>query len=145
MKIINKILKFLDPSLRISVLTLVILIIFNALTETSSVTLIFPIIVLLFENSFIQSYSVLFSIVELFSPFKYLSGEYSEKILVISALSIIFCILVITRIIFNLLFLYYKAALKLKTCYSVTKKLIVVNYPKDLKLLKEVFKNSYFY
>ena len=100
MKIINKILKFLDPSLRFSVLTLVVLIIFNALTETLSVALIIPIIVFLFENSFIQSYPVLFSIVELFSPFKYLSGEYSEKILVISGLLIIFCILIITRIIF---------------------------------------------
>ena len=124
MKIINKILKFLDPSLRFSVLTLVVLIIFNALTETLSVALIIPIIVFLFENSFIQSYPVLFSIVELFSPFKYLSGEYSEKILVISGLLIIFCILIITRIIFNLLFLYYKAALELKTRYLVTKKLI---------------------
>ena len=124
MKIINKILKFLDPSLRFSVLTLVVLIIFNALTETLSVALIIPIIVFFFENSFIQSYPVLFSIVELFSPFKYLSGEYSEKILVISGLLIIFCILIITRIIFNLLFLYYKAALELKTRYLVTKKLI---------------------
>jgi ATP-binding cassette, subfamily B, bacterial PglK len=124
MKIINKILKFLDPSLRFSVLTLIVLIIFNALTETLSVALIIPIIVFLFENSFIQSYPVLFSIVELFSPFKYLSGEYSEKILVISGLLIIFCILIITRIIFNLLFLYYKAALELKTRYLVTKKLI---------------------
>ena len=124
MKIINKILKFLDPSLRFSVLTLIVLIIFNALTETLSVALIIPIIVFLFESSFIQSYPVLFSIVELFSPFKYLSGEYSEKILVISGLLIIFCILIITRIIFNLLFLYYKAALELKTRYLVTKKLI---------------------
>tara|TARA_B100000787_G_scaffold170280_1_gene165630 strand:- start:355 stop:2094 length:1740 start_codon:yes stop_codon:yes gene_type:complete len=124
MKIINKIFKFLDPSLKFSVLTLIVLIIFNALTETLSVALIIPIIIFLFENSFIESYPVLFSIVELFSPFKYLGGEYSEKILVISGLLIIFCTLVITRIIFNLLFLYYKAALELKTRYLVTKKLI---------------------
>ena len=124
MKNISKIFKFLDPSLKFSVLTLIVLIIFNALAESLSIALIIPIIIFFFENSFIESYPLIFSIVELFSPFKYLGGEYEEKILVISGLLIIFCLLIIIRIIFNLLFLYYKAALELKTRYLVTKKLI---------------------
>jgi ATP-binding cassette, subfamily B, bacterial PglK len=124
MIIVNKVLKFLDPSLKLSVLTLIVLIILNALAETLSIALIIPIIIFFFENSFIQSYPIIFSIVELFSPFKYLSGEYEEQILVISGLLSIFCLLIIARIIFNLLFLYYKAALELKTRYLVTKKLI---------------------
>ena len=124
MIIANKVLKFLDPSLKFSVLTLIVLIILNALAETLSIALIIPIIIFFFENSFIESYPIMFSIVELFSPFKYLSGDYAEKILLISGLLSIFCLLIIVRITFNLLFLYYKAALELKTRYLVTKKLI---------------------
>ena len=124
MKTISKIFKFLDPSLKFSVLTLIVLIILNALAESLSIALIIPIIIFFFENSFIESYPLIFSIVEMFSPFKYLGGEYAEKILVISGLLIIFCLLIIIRIIFNLLFLYYKAALELKTRYLITKKLI---------------------
>jgi ATP-binding cassette, subfamily B, bacterial PglK len=124
MKTISKIFKFLDPSLKFSVLILIVLIVLNALAESLSIALIIPIIIFFFENNFIESYPIIFSIVELFSPFKYLSGEYAEKILVISGLLTIFCFLIIIRIIFNLLFLYYKAALELKTRYLVTKKLI---------------------
>ena len=124
MNIIKKIFKFLDPSLKLSALLLIILVILNAFAETLSIAMIIPIMIFLFENSFIESYPKIFSIIELFSPFKYLGGEYAEKILVISGLLMIFCFLIIIRIIFNLLFLYYKAALELKTRYLLTKKLI---------------------
>jgi len=124
MNIIKKIFKFLDPSLKLSALLLIILVILNAFAETLSIAMIIPIMIFLFENSFIESYPKIFSIIELFSPFKYLGGEYVEKILVISGLLMIFCFLIIIRIIFNLLFLYYKAALELKTRYLLTKKLI---------------------
>ena len=124
MSIIKKIFKFLDPSLKLSALLLIILVILNAFAETLSIAMIIPIMIFLFENSFIESYPKIFSIIELFSPFKYLGGEYAEKILVISGLLMIFCFLIIIRIIFNLLFLYYKAALELKTRYLLTKKLI---------------------
>ena len=124
MKTITKIFKFLDPSLKFSILTLIVLIILNALAESLSIALIIPIIIFFFENNFIETYPLIFSIVELFSPFKYFGGEYAEKILVISGLLIIFCLLIIIRIIFNLLFLYYKATLELKTRYLITKKLI---------------------
>jgi ABC-type multidrug transport system fused ATPase/permease subunit len=124
MNIIKKIFKFLDPSLKLSALLLIILVILNAFAETLSIAMIIPIMIFLFENSFIESYPKIFSTIELFSPFKYLGGEYAEKILVISGLLMIFCFLIIIRIIFNLLFLYYKAALELKTRYLLTKKLI---------------------
>ena len=124
MSIIKKIFKFLDPSLKLSALLLIILVILNAFAETLSIAMIIPIMIFLFENSFIESYPKIFSTIELFSPFKYLGGEYAEKILVISGLLMIFCFLIIIRIIFNLLFLYYKAALELKTRYLLTKKLI---------------------
>jgi ATP-binding cassette subfamily C protein len=124
MKIIKKIFKFLDPSLKFSALLLIVLIILNAFAETLTVALIIPIIFFLFENNIIESYPKIFSIVELFSPFKYSGGEYSEKILAISGLLMIFCFTVILRIIFNLVFLYYKASLELKTRYLLTKKLI---------------------
>ena len=124
MKIIKKIFKFLDPSLKFSALLLVVLIILNAFAETLTVALIIPIIFFLFENNIIESYPKIFSVVELFSPFKYLGGEYSEKMLAISGLLMIFCFIVIIRIIFNIVFLYYKASLELKTRYLLTKKLI---------------------
>ena len=124
MKIIKKIFKFLDPSLKFSALLLIVLIILNAFAETLTVALIIPIIFFLFENNIIESYPKIFSIVELFSPFKYSGGEYSEKILAISGLLMIFCFTVILRIIFNLVFLYYKASLELKTRYLLTKKSI---------------------
>ena len=124
MIIVNKVLKFLDPSLKLSVLTLIALIILNALAETLSIALIIPIIIFFFENNFLESYPIIFSVVKLFSPFKYLSAEYAENILVISGLFSIFCLLIIVRIIFNLLFLYYKAAVELQTRYLITKKLI---------------------
>ena len=124
MKIIKKIFKFLDPSLKFSALLLIVLVILNALAETLSIALIIPIMIFLFENNFIESYPLIFSIIELFSPFKYLGGEYAEKILLISGLLTIFCFLIIIRIIFNLLFLYYKATLELSTRFLLTKKLI---------------------
>lgn len=124
MKIIKKTFKFLDPSLKFSALLLIVLIILNAFAETLTVALIIPIIFFLFENNIIESYPKIFSIVELFSPFKYSGGEYSKKILAISGLLMIFCFTVILRIIFNLVFLYYKASLELKTRYLLTKKLI---------------------
>jgi len=124
MKIIKKIFKFLDPSLKFSALLLIVLVILNALAETLSIALIIPIMIFLFDNNFIESYPLIFSIIELFSPFKYLGGEYAEKILLISGLLTIFCFLIIIRIIFNLLFLYYKATLELSTRFLLTKKLI---------------------
>ncbi len=125
MKLVNKILKFLDPSLKFSVLLLIFLMILNALAETLSVALIIPIIILFFENSIIESYPVVFSIIELFSPFKYLGGEYAKDgMFVISGLLTLFFLLIILRIIINILFIYYKAELEVKTRYLVTKKLI---------------------
>lgn len=114
----------MDPSLKFSALLLTALIILNAFAETLTIALIVPIIFFLFENNIIESYPKIFSIVELFSPFKYLGGEYPEKILAISGLLIIFCLTVFIRIIFNLVFLHYKATLELKTRYLLTKKLM---------------------
>ena len=133
MKIIKKILQFLDPSLRVSSFFLILLLVMNALTESLSVALIIPIILFLFDNNLIDTYPRIFEFVQFFSPFKYVATEYSEKILVISGLLIIFCSLIILRIIFNILFLYYKAALQLKTRYLVSKTLITgyFNIPGD--------------
>jgi ATP-binding cassette subfamily C protein len=133
MRIINTILQFLDPSLRVSAFFLTILLILNALAESLTVALIIPITLFLFDNNLVDTYPKLFSYIEFFSPFKYLTKIYSEKIIIISGLLIIFCLLIILRIIFNILFLYYKADLQLKTRYLVSKKIIngYFNIPGD--------------
>ena len=133
MRLVNKILQFLDPSLRVSAFFLIALLIMNALAESLSVALIIPITLFLFDNNLIDTYPNFFAYIEFFSPFKYLAKAYSQKILIISGLLIIFCFLIILRIIFNILFLYYKAALQLKTRYLVSKKLITgyFNIPED--------------
>ena len=97
MKIIKKILQFLDPSLRVSSFFLILLLVMNALTESLSVALIIPIILFLFDNNLIDTYPRIFEFVQFFSPFKYVATEYSEKILVISGLLIIFCSLMIIQ------------------------------------------------
>jgi len=124
MKLTNKILQLFDPSLRISAFFLILLSIMNALAESLSVALIIPITLFLFENNLIETYPKFFAFIEFFSPFKYSAEEYSENILIISGLLIIFCLLIILRIIFNILFLYYKASLQLRTRYLLTMKLI---------------------
>tara|TARA_B100001175_G_C19510716_1_gene643691 strand:- start:2179 stop:3918 length:1740 start_codon:yes stop_codon:yes gene_type:complete len=124
MKLINKILLFLDPSLKVPSLFLILLLIMNALAETLSVALIIPITLFFFENDLAQSYPNFFAFIEFFSPLKYLAADYSKKILIISGLLIIFCILIILRIIFNILFLYFKASLQLKARYLISKKLM---------------------
>ena len=124
MKIINKILHFLDPSLRISSFILILLLILNALAESLSVALIIPITLFFFENNLIETYPKFFTIIEYFSPLKYLATEYNQKLIIISGLLIIFCLLIILRIIFNILFLYFKASLQLNARYLITKKLM---------------------
>ncbi len=140
MKIINKILYFLDPNLRFSAFFLIILLIFNALAESLSVALIIPITLFFFENNLIETYPNFFNFIEFFSPFKYSNIDYSNKILIISGLLTIFCFLIILRIIFNILFLYYKASLQFKTRYLLTKKLIdgYFNIPGDKFLNKNI-------
>ena len=133
MKVINTILQFLDPSLRASAFFLILLLVMNALAESLTVALIIPITLFLFDNNLVDTYPKLVSYIEFFSPFKYLAKAYSEKIIIISGLLIIFCLLIILRIIFNILFLYYKAALQLKTRYLVSKRIIngYFNIPGD--------------
>ena len=105
MKLISKILQFLDPSLKISAFFLILLLILNALAESLSIALIIPITLFLFDNNLVETYPNFFTFIEYFSPFKYLAEEYSIKILIISGLIIIFCFLIILRIIFNILFI----------------------------------------
>ena len=124
MKIVNKILQFLDPSLRASSFFLILLLIMNALADSLSVALIIPITLFFFENNLLETFPRFFSIIEFFSPLKYVTNEYSNKIIIISGLIIIFCLLIILRIIFNILFLYFKASLQLKARYLITEKLI---------------------
>ena len=124
MKLISKILQFLDPSLKISAFFLILLLILNALAESLSIALIIPITLFLFDNNLVETYPNFFTFIEYFSPFNYLAEEYSIKILIISGLIIIFCFLIILRIIFNILFLYYKASIQLKTRYLLSEKLI---------------------
>jgi len=121
---IFKLYNFLDPSLKLSSFLLIILILLNALAESLSIALIVPITVFLFENDLINKYPDFFFLIEFFSPFKYVVKEYSQKTLIISGLLILFCFLIILRIIFNLLFLYFKSSLQLKIRYLVSKKLM---------------------
>ena len=79
MKIINKILYFLDPNLRLSAFFLIILLIFNALAESLSVALIIPITLFFFENNLIETYPNFFNFIEFFSPFKYSNIDYAWK------------------------------------------------------------------
>ena len=124
MKIIKKIFQFLDPSLKMSAFFLILLLILNALAESLSIALIIPITLFLFDNNLIETYPNFFSFIEFFSPLKYLAKVYSEKMLMISGLLIIFCFLIILRIIFNIMFLYYRADLQLKTRYLISDKLM---------------------
>jgi ATP-binding cassette, subfamily B, bacterial PglK len=124
MEITKKLLKFLDPSLNISAFFLIFLLVLNALAESLSIALIIPITLFLFDNNLIDIYPKFFSFIESFSPFNYLAEVYSEKIIIISGLLVIFCLLIILRIIFNILFLYYRADLQLKTRYLITNKLM---------------------
>ena len=124
MEITKKLLKFLDPSLNISAFFLIFLLVLNALAESLSIALIIPITLFLFDNNLIDIYPKFFSFIESFSPFGYLAEVYSEKIIIISGLLVIFCLLIILRIIFNILFLYYRADLQLKTRYLITNKLM---------------------
>jgi ABC-type bacteriocin/lantibiotic exporter with double-glycine peptidase domain len=133
MKITKKILQFLDPSLKIPAFFLIILLILNALAESLSIALIIPITLFLFDNNLIDIYPKFFSFIESFSPFTYLAEAYSKKIIIISGLLVIFCFLIILRIIFNILFLYYRADLQLKTRYLISDKLMngYFNIPGD--------------
>jgi len=133
MNIVKKTLHFLDPSLKISAFYLILLLVLNALAESLSIALIIPIILFLFDNNLIDTYPKIFAFIEFFSPFKYLAKAYSQNILIISGLLVIFCSFIILRIIFNILFLYYKADLQLKTRYLVSEKLMegYFNIPGD--------------
>ena len=124
MEITKKLLKFLDPSLNISAFFLIFLLVLNALAESLSIALIIPITLFLFDNNLIDIYPKFFSFIESFSPFNYLAEVYSKKIIIISGLLVIFCLLIILRIIFNILFLYYRADLQLKTRYLISNKLM---------------------
>jgi len=133
MKIIKKIVYFLDPSVRLPAYLLVILLIVNAIAESLSIALIIPITVFLFDNDLSLKYPDIIAFIEYFSPLNYLTKDYGAQAIIISGLLSIFSILIILRIFFNILFLYFKSELQLKTRYLITKKLLsgYFNIPHD--------------
>ena len=133
MNVINKLIYFLDPSLRLHTYILIFLLILNAFAESLTIALIIPIIIFLFDEKLASTYPDLISYIEFFSPLKYMSNDYNNQAIVISGLLSVFSILIILRIIFNILFLYFKSDLQLKTRFLITKKLLggYFNIPHD--------------
>ena len=116
MKVINTILQFLDPSLRASAFFLILLLVMNALAESLTVALIIPITLFLFDNNLVDTYPKLVSYIEFFSPFKYLAKAYSEKIIIISGLLIIFCLLFFITLEYRKLYLVVLQRFFYKNC-----------------------------
>ena len=133
MRIFNKIIYFLDPSLRPHAYTLILLLVLNAFAESLTIALIIPIIIFLFDNELASTYPEIISFIEFFSPLKYMSGNYGDQAIILSGLLGIFSLLIILRIIFNIMFLYFKSDLQLKTRFLITKKLLsgYFNIPHD--------------
>ena len=125
MSIFKKIIYFLDPSLKTHAYILIFLLILNAFADSLTIALIIPIIIFFFNKDLASTYPEIVSIIEFFSPFKYLKNDYGDQTIIITGLLGVFSLLIILRIIFNIMFLYFKSDLKLKTRFLITRKLFL--------------------